>query len=694
MGPPNALFSAAAFIGFILVTSALPWHLQAWNVGTCCYMIWVGLACLNQFVNSVIWNGNALNISPIWCDISSRFIVGVAVAIPASSLCISRRLYKISSLQAVSSTRVERRRDMIVDLSIAVGLPILQMILQIIVEGHRFDIWQDIGCMPLTYNVTLAYPIVFLWPLVIGLISMCYSIPSIIAFRKRHSDFVQYLASSSSSALTANRYLRLMILSATESLLTVPLSIYVIVVNATLQPVQPWISWEETHFDYWRVGQFPRVLWAGTFVEASLESGRWMVVVCALVGWAFFGTGEEAKKWYGNAGSRMLNVLRRKGNVVRASMPSGGTLPVYIRQEVIEKRSSLDTFASVISDDLPSFKTGDFLAPGRDSTFGSTTTLGNDTEDTTMTTSTTNVDESTGQGLKDIVLDISSSSPETTRLRSDSLPRTGTPLLPAFAVPDEYTTSPSSHFALPPLPPAPTRPPPLPLHVQSNGAASMQRSATVTSNASGLKSGVPSTATTNWSRSSAAISASEMFTIQRYHDEDDTLEDDERARCGVEDRLSVSMIEVEGANGAMYVDGKFPRSPTLGDRLSFLSRKTTLRRPSYKASDMPSTNTKNKPLPEIKTSPSTYEPFPLPPVGVPVRQPSPSPSSAVLSLPSAPISSSNSPIPPTRDNARRFPFVRPPPLSLSPPKMRRSAHSSFLDFTLSPASVSGFSMRR
>lgn len=29
------------------------------------------------------------------------------MAIPASSLCISRRLYKISSLQAVSSTRVE-----------------------------------------------------------------------------------------------------------------------------------------------------------------------------------------------------------------------------------------------------------------------------------------------------------------------------------------------------------------------------------------------------------------------------------------------------------------------------------------------------------------------------------------------------------------------------------------------------------
>ncbi|KAF4567689.1 a-factor receptor [Pleurotus pulmonarius] len=688
MAHPNALFSAAAFIGFILVTSSLPWHLQAWNVGTCCYMIWVGLACLNQFVNSIIWNGNALNVAPIWCDISSRLIIGVAVAIPASSLCISRRLYKISSLQAVSSTRVERRRAMIVDLSIAVGLPILQMILQIVVEGHRFDIWQDIGCMPFTYNVTLAYPIVFLWPLVIGLISMCYSIPSIIAFRKRHSDFVQYLASSSSSSITANRYLRLMILSSTESLLTVPLAIYVIVVNATLQPIQPWISWEETHFDYGRVGQFPRVLWTGTFVEGSLESGRWMVVACALVGWAFFGTGEEAKKWYGNAGSRVLNVLRRKRNIVRVSMPSGGTLPVYIRQEVIEKRSSLDTFASVISEDLPSFKGIDLLVSGRDSTFGSTTTLGNDTTDTIMNNSTGNGVGSTGQGPRDTILDISSNLPENTRLRSDSLSRTGTPLLPAFAAPDEYSTSPSSHFALPPLPPALTRPPPLPLHIQNNGINSLKRSTTATSKASGPKSSVPGTATTNWSRSSAAISASEMFTIQRYHLEEDAPEDDEGARLGYGD--GVCGLEAEGTNRAVYVDGNFPRSPTLGDRLSFLSRKTTLRRPSCKASDMPNPSL-TKPLLEIKPS-STCQSFPLPP-GEAIKQPSPAPTYPTAPSPPLSPSSSNSPTP-SRDNTRRFPFIRPPPLSLSAPKMRRSAHSSFLDLTLSPASVSGFSTRR
>lgn len=41
----------------------------AWNTGTCLYMIWTGLACLNQFINSIVWNRNAINWSPTWCDI-------------------------------------------------------------------------------------------------------------------------------------------------------------------------------------------------------------------------------------------------------------------------------------------------------------------------------------------------------------------------------------------------------------------------------------------------------------------------------------------------------------------------------------------------------------------------------------------------------------------------------------------------
>ncbi|KAJ7661860.1 GPCR fungal pheromone mating factor, partial [Mycena rosella] len=67
------LFSIFAFLGFYLVLIPLPWHFQAWNSGTCWYILWASLSCLNQFVNSLVWAGNTLNSAPAWCEICASF---------------------------------------------------------------------------------------------------------------------------------------------------------------------------------------------------------------------------------------------------------------------------------------------------------------------------------------------------------------------------------------------------------------------------------------------------------------------------------------------------------------------------------------------------------------------------------------------------------------------------------------------
>lgn len=68
--PTYPLFPVLAFFGFIVVFLPLPWNLRAWNSGTCFFMLWTGLACLNEFVNAVVWAGNTFNPAPVWCDIS------------------------------------------------------------------------------------------------------------------------------------------------------------------------------------------------------------------------------------------------------------------------------------------------------------------------------------------------------------------------------------------------------------------------------------------------------------------------------------------------------------------------------------------------------------------------------------------------------------------------------------------------
>ncbi|KAG1750489.1 pheromone receptor Rcb3 B43 [Suillus paluster] len=298
--PTYPAFPVLALIGVVLVLIPLPWHFQAWNSGTCLYMIWTALGLLNLAINSIVWRSSVINYAPVWCDISSRLIVGVSVAIPAASLCINRRLYKIATISTVTTTKAHRRRAIMVDLAIALGIPMLQMVLQFIVEGHRFNIFEEIGCYPFTYNTWLAYPLSNLWPLVIGLISAVYCVLTLRAFMKRRAQFSEFL--SSNTSLSINRYFRLMALATLELLCTTPISAYGIYINLVDNPLEPWKGFADAHYNYSRVGQYPSVIWRlDSLTIVSTELTRWSLVFCALSFFAFFGFADEARKNYRKA---------------------------------------------------------------------------------------------------------------------------------------------------------------------------------------------------------------------------------------------------------------------------------------------------------------------------------------------------------------------------------------------------------
>jgi len=367
---PNAVFSAFAFIGFVMCAIPLPWHIQAWNTGTCLYMIWTGLACLNQFINSVIWTGNAINWAPVWCDISARFMIGAAIGIPTASLCINRRLYHIACIRVVTTTKSDKRRAIMIDLAIGVGVPVLAMILQYVYQGHRFDIYEDIGCAPSIYYVWPAYPLFYIQPIIIGLISGTYAILTIIAFHQNRSQFNAML--SSGSNFTCNRFIRLMCLASVEVLFTVPVTIYGISVQAR-EPLNPWISWENVHSFFSRVDQFPALEWRdnGT-VEFLMEGDRWSVVFCAFLFFSFFGFADEAKKNYryvfqsvakrvglstgsfGNSfnSSDFMGSDGIKSKVVSTSGKVRPIIPLFVHQEMLQRRDSLDSYNNLSIGDV------------------------------------------------------------------------------------------------------------------------------------------------------------------------------------------------------------------------------------------------------------------------------------------------------------------------------------------------------
>lgn len=108
-----------------------------------------------------------------------------------------------------------------------------------------------------------------------------------------------------STALTASRYLRLMLLTVVESLCTIPIASYGMSLNIS-SGIQPWVSWSDTHWGYSYVGQYPSILWKmDRTAVVTLELTRCLPIFCAFVFFGFFGFAEEARRNY----SRMYNTL-------------------------------------------------------------------------------------------------------------------------------------------------------------------------------------------------------------------------------------------------------------------------------------------------------------------------------------------------------------------------------------------------
>jgi len=248
-----------------------------------------------------------------------------------------------------------------VDLAIALGIPFVEMILQYIVQGHRYDIFEDLGCFPATYNTPMAFPLVNAWPVVIGLIASVYCFMTIRSLAIRRSEFNQLL--SGNNNLHSSRYLRLMGLACTELLFGIPWACYVCLYLNIRLGVNPWKGWADTHLNFSAVHQVPAVQWKSDHVRmVAMEMTRWSSVICAVIFFGFFGFADEARKNYRLAfyscakkiGFTTINQSSGTSSSFGGSkqMTSAGgraTLPVFVRRETVSKRDSFNSFSTNIT---------------------------------------------------------------------------------------------------------------------------------------------------------------------------------------------------------------------------------------------------------------------------------------------------------------------------------------------------------
>ncbi|TDL27002.1 fungal pheromone STE3G-protein-coupled receptor [Rickenella mellea] len=317
--PSYPAFPILAFLAFIAVVLPFSW-LSNWknNTGIHLYMFWLSLACLNHFVNSLIWHDNSIDMAPVWCDISSRITLATCVAIPASTLCIIRRLHHIFAMHWFMVTDEQRRRAIIEDVAISVGIPVVQVPVHYIVAGRRYIIIEGLGCFPATHNVWPAYILVFGWPVAIGIISGIYGAMTLYAClykRKRVGDALRNVD------LPRDNYFRIVALACISTFLVAPFGAMFVGMNLSF--LNPYRGWQDTHAFYYDIHQIAFVDWHSfTPWRVMFEAHRWSKIVCAAIFFAIFGFSAEALQAYRNTFWEVANIVgfKRTPGVV-PSMP-------------------------------------------------------------------------------------------------------------------------------------------------------------------------------------------------------------------------------------------------------------------------------------------------------------------------------------------------------------------------------------
>ncbi|KDQ50566.1 hypothetical protein JAAARDRAFT_141725 [Jaapia argillacea MUCL 33604] len=284
-----------AFLAALLVLLPLPHHWKARNIATLTMIGWLSVSNMIFGINSILW-ANKVDIKlVVWCDIVAKIQMGANVALPAACFCLDLHLARVASTRNVKTTLSDKRRRMIFESVVCIGVPIVYMALHYIVQGHRFDIVEGFGCRPTTFVSWPAILIVWVIPLALAIGACINATRALCYFVERRSSFANHLQDSN-SGLTTSRYFRLLALSGSEmcwGILVTSLNMWFTFRHGIL----PWTSWDDVHFQFSGIGQFPTL-----FIPQSELAWTfflwWTIPISAFLFFGFFSFGQESMRDY------------------------------------------------------------------------------------------------------------------------------------------------------------------------------------------------------------------------------------------------------------------------------------------------------------------------------------------------------------------------------------------------------------
>ncbi|KAI0944378.1 hypothetical protein AcW1_002108 [Taiwanofungus camphoratus] len=303
-------FPFVAFLAAVLVLIPLPWHWRAGNVATLAITAWLFVVNIIYGVDAIVWGNNVNIVIPVWCDITTKILIGSNISLAAANMCVCIHLEQVSSGRLVMITRSHKRRRQIFEAIMCYLVPVVWMALHYIVQGHRFDIIEGYGCRPTTHVSIPAIFLIWFPSLLMSVIASVFAALAFAHFLRRRVTFAKLLENSQ-TGLSTSRYLRLMAMAVVEMIIGVAST------SATLAfsvkwDMRPWTNWADVHWNFSRIDLYA-TLFTPPFVLRFYYGIWWIVPISSFIFFLFFAFGQEAMKEYGACATWFrTHILRRR----------------------------------------------------------------------------------------------------------------------------------------------------------------------------------------------------------------------------------------------------------------------------------------------------------------------------------------------------------------------------------------------
>ncbi|KAG9658455.1 STE3-domain-containing protein, partial [Aureobasidium melanogenum] len=229
--PQGVLLAVLAPLLLILNFPPLIWHLRNRNTAAVFMVFWIMLMNFLSIINVIIWpyvdmrdmyDGQGL------CDVEVKLLGGRITGLNAAVLCLLRALAAVLNTDKtlLGPSKAQKRRNTAIELAWCVGLPLLTMVLQYIVQLNRFGLIGVSGCQLMSYSSRISFVLIWLAPIITNTVAVYYATLVIIRLHKYRSSFNNILSSSNT---TRSRFFRLFAISSILILGITPVQIYIIV---------------------------------------------------------------------------------------------------------------------------------------------------------------------------------------------------------------------------------------------------------------------------------------------------------------------------------------------------------------------------------------------------------------------------------------------------------------------------------